>query len=52
MANKCMVCGQPEELPVYPQSKAKRELIDGAPYVKGLICHDCDDRERAKHAVL
>jgi hypothetical protein len=51
MTKKCAVCGKSEVL-TYPDRSGipTRELIDGAPYVKGLVCHPCDDAERAKHA--
>lgn len=46
--DKCVVCGRVEK---QLKGDVVDEVVDGGPYIKGLVCHPCDDAERAKHAV-
>lgn len=47
--DKCVKCGAVEHV---FKGEILDEMIDGAPYINGLVCHKCDDKERASHAVL
>lgn len=44
--DKCVVCGSVEKK---GKDGPENEMIDGAPYIKGLVCHGCDGQKRTKH---